>query len=49
MDRALPEETGAGGGLSVTDPTLHGNHDPCPACEMRREVLPGAGRWKGVR
>jgi hypothetical protein len=22
----------------MTDHTLHGNHDPCPACEMRREV-----------
>lgn len=22
----------------MTDPTLHGNHDPCPACEMRREM-----------
>jgi hypothetical protein len=22
----------------MTDPTLHGNHDPCPACELRREV-----------
>lgn len=22
----------------MTDATLHGNQDPCPACEMRREV-----------
>ena len=22
----------------MTDPTLHGNHDPCPACELRREM-----------
>lgn len=22
----------------MADPTLHGNHDPCPACELRREV-----------
>lgn len=22
----------------MTDHTLHGNHDPCPACELRREV-----------
>lgn len=24
----------------MTQPTayLHGNHDPCPACEMRREM-----------
>lgn len=22
----------------MTDYSLHGNHDPCPACEMRREV-----------
>jgi hypothetical protein len=22
----------------VTDHSLHGNHDPCPACEMRREM-----------
>jgi hypothetical protein len=22
----------------MTTPYLHGNHDPCPACEMRREV-----------
>lgn len=21
----------------MPDPSLHGNHDPCPACEMRRE------------
>lgn len=21
----------------MPDPTLHGNHDPCPACELRRE------------
>jgi len=21
----------------VPDPTLHGNHDPCAACELRRE------------
>lgn len=20
----------------MPDPTLHGNHDPCPACELRR-------------
>ncbi len=20
-------------------PELHGNHDPCPACEMRREAM----------
>lgn len=23
-------------------PTLHGNHDPCPACELRREVIDAA-------
>lgn len=23
----------------MTDPTLHGNHDPCPACELRRELV----------
>lgn len=23
----------------MTDHNLHGNHDPCPACEMRREAL----------
>lgn len=22
----------------MTTHALHGNHDPCPACEMRREV-----------
>jgi hypothetical protein len=22
----------------VPDPTLHGNHDPCPACQLRREA-----------
>lgn len=22
----------------MTDYTLHGNHEPCPACEMRRET-----------
>jgi hypothetical protein len=22
----------------MPDPTLHGNHDPCPACELRREM-----------
>ncbi len=22
----------------MTDHTLHGNHDLCPACEMRREM-----------
>ncbi|MBV7408172.1 hypothetical protein [Maritimibacter sp. DP1N21-5] len=22
----------------MTDNSLHGNHDPCPACELRREV-----------
>ncbi len=22
----------------MTDHTLHGNHDPCPACELRREL-----------
>lgn len=22
----------------MPDPSLHGNHDPCPACEMRREL-----------
>jgi len=22
----------------MTDPTLHGNHDACPACELRREM-----------
>lgn len=22
----------------MTDHTLHGNHDPCPACELQREV-----------
>lgn len=22
----------------MTTPYLHGNHDPCPACEMRREL-----------
>jgi hypothetical protein len=21
----------------MPDPSLHGNNDPCPACEMRRE------------
>ena len=25
-------------GCVMPDPTLHGNHDPCPACELRREV-----------
>lgn len=24
--------------MKMADPTLHGNHDPCPACEFRREV-----------
>lgn len=23
----------------MPDPDLHGNHDPCPACQMRREVM----------
>lgn len=23
----------------MADFTLHGNHDPCPACELRREAL----------
>lgn len=23
-------------------PTLHGNHDPCPACELRREMIDAA-------
>lgn len=23
----------------MTDHTLHGNHDPCPACELRRELI----------
>lgn len=23
----------------MPDPTLHGNHDPCPACELRRQVV----------
>ena len=23
----------------MTDHTLHGNHDPCPACELRRDML----------
>lgn len=23
----------------MTDHNLHGNHDPCPACEMRRAAL----------
>ena len=22
----------------MPDATLHGNHDPCPACELRREM-----------
>lgn len=22
----------------MPDPTLHGNHDTCPACELRREM-----------
>ncbi|SFI36268.1 hypothetical protein [Albimonas pacifica] len=22
----------------MTDPTLYGNHDRCPACELRREL-----------
>ena len=22
----------------MPDPTLHGNHDPCPHCELRREM-----------
>lgn len=22
----------------MADPDLHGNHDPCPACEMRRQA-----------
>lgn len=26
----------------MTTPYLHGNHDPCPACEMRREVQDNA-------
>lgn len=23
----------------MPDFTLHGNHDPCPACELRREAM----------
>lgn len=23
----------------MPDETLHGNHDPCPACELRRENI----------
>lgn len=23
----------------MPDFTLHGNHDPCPACELRREAI----------
>jgi hypothetical protein len=23
----------------MPDPDLHGNHDPCPACALRREAL----------
>jgi hypothetical protein len=23
----------------MTDHALHGNHDPCPACALRREAL----------
>lgn len=23
----------------MPDPTLHGNNDPCPACELRREQV----------
>lgn len=26
----------------MPDPDLHGNHDPCPACALRREVLGAA-------
>lgn len=22
----------------MPDPDLHGNHDPCPACDLRREA-----------
>ena len=27
----------------MPDFTLHGNHDPCPACALRREALAEAG------
>jgi hypothetical protein len=34
----------------VPDPTLHGNSDPCPACELRRLIdydpASGVFRWK---
>lgn len=23
----------------MPDPDLHGNHDPCPACALRRELM----------
>lgn len=23
----------------MADPTLHGNHDKCPACELRRNLV----------
>jgi hypothetical protein len=29
------------------DPDLHGNHDTCPACEMRREALGAVPIEKG--
>lgn len=31
----------------MTDHDLHGNHDPCPACEMRRQARGRAPIAKG--
>lgn len=33
----------------MPDPALHGNGDPCPACEMRREAMAARGEWPEVR
>ncbi len=32
----------------MPDFTLHGNHDPCPACALRREALAEAGGGGGA-
>ncbi len=32
----------------MTDHTLHGNHDPCPACEMRRQAETAMGSSKRI-
>lgn len=29
----------SGAAQFLADPALKGNHDPCPACELRREAL----------